>query len=154
MLSFGAVIFQSRPVFFLFSLGGSGSIKLRIKAPSRFSRLPFLSCEEMNARSKAIAFHLWHKNIVGKYNCLDVKILTKKCTGGPHLVRPHLVWSSLQCGYYKFYKNLNSAESSVMIIVIVRFHNPKIHLVRNPQVVLFTTYDPHLVRIHLVRKIF
>ena len=41
-----------------------------------------------------------------------------------------------------------------MVIVIVRFHNPKIHLVRNPQVVLFTTYDPHLVRIHLVRKIF
>ena len=41
-----------------------------------------------------------------------------------------------------------------MIIVIVRFHNPKIHLVQNPQVVLFTTYDPHLVRIHLVRKIF
>ena len=34
-----------------------------------------------------------------------------------------------------------------MVIVIVRFHNPKIHLVRNPQVVLFTTYDPHLVRI-------
>ena len=29
-----------------------------------------------------------------------------------------------------------------MVIVIVRFHNPKIHLVRNPQVVLFTTYDP------------
>ena len=74
--------------------------------------------------------------------------------GGPHLVRPHLVWSSLYCGYYKFYKNLNSAESSVMVIVIVRFHNPKIHLVQNPQVVLFTTYDPHLVRIHLVRKIF
>ena len=41
-----------------------------------------------------------------------------------------------------------------MVIVIVRFHNPKIHLVRNPQVVLFTTYDPHLVRIHLVRKNF
>ena len=33
-----------------------------------------------------------------------------------------------------------------MVIVIVRFHNPKIHLVRNPQVVLFTIYDPHLVR--------
>ena len=28
----------------------------------------------------------------------------------------------------------------------MQFHNPKIHLVRNPQVVLYTTYDPHLVR--------
>ena len=41
-----------------------------------------------------------------------------------------------------------------MVTVIVQFHNPKIHLVWNPQVVLFTIYDPHLVRIHLVRKIF
>ena len=49
--------------------------------------------------------------------------------------------------YYKFYQNLNSAESSVMVlIVIVRFHNPKIHIVRNPQDSAVSTYDPHLVR--------
>ena len=41
-----------------------------------------------------------------------------------------------------------------MVILIVRFHNPKIHLVRNPQDSAVSTYDPHLVRIHLVRKFF
>ena len=41
-----------------------------------------------------------------------------------------------------------------MVMVIVRVYILKIQLVRNPQVVLFTTYDPHLVQIHLVRKIF
>ena len=42
----------------------------------------------------------------------------------------------------------------MVILVIVRFHNPKIHIVRNPQDSAVSTYDPHLVRIHLVRKIF
>ena len=51
-------------------------------------------------------------------------------------------------------KKISVTTSPIMVLVIVRFHNPKIHLVRNPQVVLFTTYDPHLVRIHLVRKNF
>ena len=41
-----------------------------------------------------------------------------------------------------------------MVIVIVRFHNPKIHIVRNPQDSAVSTHDPHLVRIHLVRKFF
>ena len=41
-----------------------------------------------------------------------------------------------------------------MVIVIVRFHNPKIHLVRNPQDSAGYYLYPHLVRIHLVRENF
>ena len=41
-----------------------------------------------------------------------------------------------------------------MVILIVQFYNQKIHLVWNPQNSAVSTYDPHLVRIHLVRKFF
>ena len=55
---------------------------------------------------------------------------------------------------------MGEAFENIVLYKIDTIHNNLVYflhwkyLERNPQVVLFTTYDPHLVQIHLVRKIF
>ena len=66
----------------------------------------------------------------------------------------HSTAISLVFSWYGFAKNMLPFFSTMRGPPVAWFHNPKIHIVQNPQDSAVSTYDPHLVRIHLVRKIF